>query len=154
MSLKGVVDMDKKETLLGNGSYNKNYSKVERKKFLEDNFYDPMDIIQVKYELLRDAKDARRGIGGITNEYGYTRASYYNIKAAFEKDGLAALVPGKTGPKAPHKLTSERQEYIERYISENPSASSAEITTDLSSSIGIKISKRTVERYRRKKKPH
>lgn len=154
MSLKGVVNMDKKETLLGNGSFNKNYSKVKKAKFLEDSFYDPMDIIQIKYELIQDAKDARGGIEKITSDYGYTRASYYLIKAAFEKGGLAALAPGKTGPKTPYKLTLERQEHIERYISENPSANSAEVVADLLGSKGIKISKRTVERYRRKKKPH
>lgn len=144
--------MGKKEILLANGTYNKNHEKVKNEKFLTDPFYDPMDIVQVKYEMLKDAADGSRGIAQIANDFGFSRASFYNIKDAFDNNGLSALVPEKTGPKRPKKLTEPCQEYIDRYISDNPKASSNEIAKGLKKDKGIDISKRTVERYRSKKK--
>ena len=61
------------------------------------------------------------------------------------------MIPEKTGPKRPKKLTGPYQEYIDRYISDNPKASSNEIAKGLKKDKGIDISKRTVERYRSKK---
>ena len=143
--------MGKKEILLANGTYNKNHEKVKNENFLTGAFYDPIDIIQVKYEMLKDAAEGSRGIAQVADEFGFSRASFYNIKDAFDKQGLSAFVPEKTGPKRPHKLTESHKDYIDRYISEKPKVSSNEITKSLKKDKGIDISKRTVERYRSKK---
>lgn len=58
-----------------------------------------MDIVQVKYEML---KDAAVGTRGIADEFGFSRASFYKINDAFDSKGLSALVPEKTGPKKPN----------------------------------------------------
>lgn len=145
--------MGKKEILFANGTYNKNHEKVKNKKFLINSFYDPMDIVQVKYEMLKDASDGNpRGVAKIADEFGFSRASFYKIKDAFDSTGLSALVPEKTGPKRPYKLTRLYQDYIDEYISEKPKASSNEITMSLRKDKGVDINKRTVERYRSKKK--
>ena len=144
--------MAKKEILITNGTFNKNHEKVKNIKFKTTPFYDPMDIVQVKYEMLKAAAEDVRGIARIADEFGFSRASFYNIKAVFDKEGLSAFVTGRTGPRKPYKLTDEYQEYIDRYISQNPKASSSEITEKLKKDKGIGISKRTVERYRNKKK--
>lgn len=144
--------MGKREILLANGTYNQKHEKVKNNKFLAGSFYDPMDIVQVKYEMLKDAEEGSRGIAQVADEFGFSRASFYNIKNAFDKQGLSAFVPEKTGPKRPYKLTEPYKDYIDRYISEKPKASSNEITKSLKNYKGIDISKRTVERYRSKKK--
>lgn len=145
-------ELSKKEILQANGTYNRNYEKVKNEKFLTGSFYDPMDIVQVKYEMLKDATEGIRGVAQIADDFGFSRASFYKIRDAFDIHGLAAFVPEKTGPKRSTKLVGPYKEYIDRYISEKPKASSNEITLSLKTDKGIDISKRTVERYRSKKK--
>ncbi len=144
--------MSKKGILVANGTFNKNHEKVKNEKFLTDTFYDPMDIVQVKYEMLKDAAEGSWQIAKVAAEFGLSRASFYKIKEAFESRGLSALVPEKPGPKKPYKLTEPYAKYIDKYISEKPKASSNEIATNLRKDKGLKVSKRTVERYRSKKK--
>ena len=51
--------MSKKAILIENGTFNKNYKNVKISKFIDDRFYDPMDIAQVKYEMLKGAPSIR-----------------------------------------------------------------------------------------------
>ena len=140
--------MSKQEILLGNGTFNKNYGKVTEQHFVNDDFYDPQDLVQVKYEMLRTAKETERNIGEIASKYGFSRAAFYKIKTTYEKEGISAFVPEKSGPKNARKLTKNHQEFIDDHIKQNPNASSASIAALLYKERGLSISKRTVERYR------
>jgi len=144
--------MGKKEILIKNGTFNKNHDKVKREGFSEGGFYDPMDIVQVRYEMIKDADDSEKTIGQISSEYGYSRASYYHIKDNFDKGGIAALIPERTGPKEARKLTGDLREYIKEYTQRNPKASSSKIAAEIESVKGVTVSKRTIERFRYKKK--
>jgi len=108
--------------------------------------------VQVKYEMLRDAQDSGRAIGEAAGDFGFSRTAYYNIRESFEKNGMSALVPEKTGPKHPHKLTEPLREFADEYAAANPGASAAEITAAMQCERGAVISKRTVERHFAKKK--
>jgi len=143
----------KKDVLMKNGTYNKNHSKVKKEKFQEGGFYDPMDIVQVRYEMIKEAGDGGKAIEQVTGEYGYSRASYYHIKGDFDNGGMIALVPEKTGPRSPSKLTGDLQEYIANYVEGNPRASSSQIAMAIEQDKGVTVNKRTVERFRSKKKP-
>lgn len=123
----------------------------KNEKFLTVSFYDPMDIVQVKYEMLKAATEGNQPIAKIVDEFGLSRASFYKIKKAFEISGLSALIPEKPGPKKPYKLTEPYTEYIDKYLLENPEASSNEIAINLRKDKGLTVSKRTVDRYRAKK---
>ena len=145
--------MNKVDILKANGTYNRRHESVKEAKFTGDGFYDPRDIVQVKYEMLRDAQDSGRAIMEVSGEFGFSRTAYYNIKESFEQNGMSALVPEKPGPKQPHKLTESLQEYIEEYVALRPSASAAEIAAAIQREKGVKVSKRTIERHSAKKKP-
>ena len=149
---EGCMQMEKKDILIKNGTYNKNHSKVKNERFREGGFYDPMDIVQVRYEMIKDAEDRGGAIGQATGEYGYSRASYYNIKDDFEKGGMTGLVPDKRGPKTPRKLTGDLQDFIKDYVKGDPSASPAKIAAAIEAARGVTVSKRTVERFFSKKK--
>ena len=143
----------KKETLIKNGTFNKNYGKVTNVSFRESGFYDPMDIVQVRYEMIKDINACGKTIEQVSSEYGYSRASYYHIKDNFDKGGIAALIPEKTGPRKARKLTPDLQEYINEFVGRNPSASSSKIAKEIERAKGVSVNKRTVERFRLKKKP-
>ena len=144
--------MAKKEILLENGTYNSNHNKVKDLRFLEDIFYDPQDLVQVKYEMLRSACNTGQTISEVATSFGFSRAAYYKIKNAFDKEGISALVPRLSGPKNPRKLTSGHQQFIDHYLLENPSVSSSHIADILKKERGLDISRRTIERYRKERR--
>jgi len=135
-----------------NGTYNRNYVKVKDARFAVNDFFDPMDVVQVKYEMLKDVATNGKTISGAADDYGFSRTAYYSIKEAFDNQGVSGLIPEKPGPKHPHKLTQEYQQQIDDIISKKPWASSVELTTAINENNTVNISRRTVERYRAKKK--
>ena len=145
--------MKKEEILKKNGTYNRRHGSVRKPGFLEGGFYDSRDIVQVKYEMLRDAEDSGKAIGTVAGEFGFSRTAYYNIKESFEKNGMSSLVPEKPGPKQPRKLTMALCAFIDEYAATHPKVSAAEIAAAILSEKGEIISKRTIERYAAKKKP-
>jgi len=149
-----VKSLDKIEILISNGTYNKRYTTVKKAKFSVGEFYDPMDIVQVKYEMLREVQESDMSIGNIVSEFGFSRTAYYNIKESYDKNGMSSLIPEKTGPRHPHKLTSQLQNFIDEYTVAHPKASASEITAAIHGERGVSISKRTIERYISKKKPN
>jgi len=144
--------LTKKEILLENGTYNNNHNKVRDSRFLEDGFYDPQDLVQVKYEMLRSAYNTDCTISELAASFGFSRAAYYKIKNVFDKEGISALVSQPSGPKKPRKLTSGHRQFIDHYLLENPSVSSLHIADILKKERGIDISKRTIERYRKERR--
>ena len=140
--------MSKQEILLENGTYNRNHGKVVEQRFVSDDFYDPQDLVQVKYEMLRTANETQRSIEEIAGKFGFSRAAFYKIKTSYEKEGVSSFVPDKSGPKNARKLTRAHQEFIDNYLAQNPNVSSGNMAAILYEERGLKISKRTVERYR------
>ena len=144
--------MGKKETLMANGTYYRRYLSVKKPLFQVGGFYDPMDIVQVKYEMLRDAQEPGRSIGEVAEDFGFSRTAYYAIKEGFTANGLSALIPEKKGPRGQYKLTKPLREFIDEYINSHPKVSAAEISRVIMNEKGVEISRRTIERYKAQKK--
>ena len=140
--------MSKQDILIENGTFNKNHARVTEPRFISDDFYDPQDLAQVKYEMLRTARETGRNIEEITGSFGFSRAGFYKIKKSFEEEGASAFASNKTGPRGAWKLTEETRLFIDAYLSEHPNARTEDIVDVLGEERGLEISKRTVERYR------
>ena len=113
-------------------------------------FFDSRDIVQVKYEMIRAASKGEGSITEISDEYGFSRKSYYQILKAYEAGGLYALIPQKPGPKKPHKLTGDATAFIESFLAGNTKAKPKEISAALEAEMGISIHPRTIYRYLKK----
>lgn len=144
--------MGKTEALKENGTFNPRYEKVTAARFKMGMFFDPKDLIQVKYELLRSIASGECSITQASEQFGFSRESIYRNKAAYESGGLQALIPQKTGPKGAHKLTAEGQSFIDSYIAEHLAASASEVNKKMRERTGISVHNRTVERYLSKKR--
>ena len=81
--------------------------KVRDPKFQEGEFFDPRDVVQVKYEMLRRVSVENASVTDASDEYGVSRPTYYQAKANFDEAGIAGLVPKKRGPRGPHKIQGE-----------------------------------------------
>ena len=97
----------KADALREEGTLNPAPEKVRDPKFQEGEFFDPRDVVQVKYEMLRRVSVEKASVTDATDEYGVSRPTYYQAKANFDEAGIAGLVPKKRGPRGPHKIQGE-----------------------------------------------
>ena len=143
--------MSKIECLKENGTYNADSKSVLAEDFKHGIFFDPCDLIQVKYEMLRSVEKKELSITEASTKYGLSRQTYYINKAAVEEGGISALMPKKTGPKNAVKLNDDCANFIDSYVMEHPSAKPPEINRAMAASTGITVHDRTVARYLSKK---
>ena len=144
--------MSKIDVLKENGTYNADSGSVKADDFLHGIFFDPNDLVQVKYEMLRSVEKKECSVSEASEKYGLSRQTYYVNRSAIEDGGLAALMPKKTGPKAGFKLKDEGRRFIDGYLSEHPGASPHEINAEMAANTGITVHDRTVARYLSKKR--
>src|SRR5215813_11589861 len=98
--MRSMADRDPKlRTLQQHGTVNPRPKAVRDELFLQDEFFDPRDLVQVKYEMLRRVRTDGKSVTDAATNFGFSRPSFYQAQSAFEQDGLAGLVPRKRGPK-------------------------------------------------------
>jgi transposase len=70
-------------------------------------FFDPRDLVQVKYELLRRVRVDGYAVSEAAALFALSRPTFYAAQAAWEQAGVSGLLPAPTGPRHAHKLTDE-----------------------------------------------
>jgi transposase len=70
-------------------------------------FFDPRDLVQVKYELLRRVRVDGYAVSQATALFALSRPTFYAALSAWEQAGISGLLPQPTGPRHAHKLTEE-----------------------------------------------
>lgn len=133
----------KHDELRKNGSFNHRADTVSAEIFMQSYFFDACDLIQVKYEMLRAVEQERRDVTSVSESFGFSRVSFYQIKKEFDENGIAGLVPKKRGPKGSRKLSDGDIEFAR---SLEGTHTKAQILTLLKDVRGIEVSKRTLER--------
>ena len=121
----------KASALAEDGALNPAPEKVGDPKFQEDGFFDPRDIVQVKYEMLRRVSVDKASVTEASDEYGVSRPTFYQARADFEGAGLAGLVPRKRGPRGPHKLQGEVLAFLKAQVDPGEPIRSRELTDRL-----------------------
>jgi len=142
-------EMSKSEEMLANGSYNHRAGTVSNQLFEKFHFFDPHDIMQVKYEMLRAVEKDNCNIATTARAFGFSRVSFYQAKKEFEANGIAGLMPKKRGPKGSRKVSESDIEFAESLIGTH---TKAQIVARLKEERGVEISKRTLERQLSDKK--
>jgi transposase len=136
----------KARALAEDGTLNPAPEKVGDPKFQEDGFFDPRDIVQVKYEMLRRVSVDKMSVTEASDEYGVSRPTFYQTKADFEDAGLAGLVPRKRGPRGPHKLRGEVLAFLKAQVVPGEPIRARELTDRLRTRFGLDVHPRTIER--------
>jgi transposase len=142
----------KTAALLDDGTLNPFPEKVSDPKFRESEFFDPRDVVQVKYELLRRVSVDNVSVTDATDEYGVSRPTYYQTKASFDAGGLAGLVPKKRGPRGPHKLQGEILAFVEQRHPPGEPIRARELAELIQEQFSVEVHPRTIERALREKK--
>src|SRR5215813_7334314 len=86
--------------------------------FRDSAFFDPNDLVQVKYEMLRSVRKDGRAVVEAAQAFGMSRPVFYVTQALFQREGLPGLLPRKRGPKQPHKLNDEAMAVLVEAIQE------------------------------------
>jgi transposase len=122
--------------------------------FQDSRFFDPSDLIQVKYEMLRRVEAEQIPVSRAAHEAGLSRPCFYQAQAALQQSGLAGLIPQKPGPHGAHKLTAPVLDFLDRQRARQPDLKCAELARLVQAQRGVTVHPRTLERVlsRRQKK--
>jgi transposase len=106
-------------------------------------FFDPRDLVQVKYELLRRVRVDGYSVSQATALFALSRPTFYAAQAAWEQAGLSGLLPQATGPRHAHKLTEEIVAELQGLAT---TLSSADLARWLQEERGLTVHPRSIER--------
>jgi transposase len=136
----------KTDALREAGTLNPHPETVTDSLFREGEFFDPSDVVQVKYEMLRRVRVDGQPVGKTAADFGFSRPTYYEAQAAFADAGIAALVPKKRGPRGPHKLADEVLAFVRAEVSPSGPMRAAELARRVQDRFGLSVHPRTIER--------
>jgi transposase len=128
------------------GSAESGPEKVQDPKFHDGEFFDVRDIVQVKYEMLRRVSVEKASVASATQEYGVSRPTYYQTKASFQDAGIAGLLPGKRGPRGPHKLQGEVLAFIHEHVVAGQPIRARQMAKLIQKKFDLDVHPRTIER--------
>jgi transposase len=145
----------KLEALRQHGTLNPRPGQVTDPLFATDSFFDPRDLVQVKYEMLRRVQTEGKSVTEAAAVFGFSRPSFYQAQSAFGQDGLSGLVPHKRGPKQAHKLTEEVLTFITEARQQDPLLRPGELARRIHQRFGTTVHPRSIQRavLRHQKKP-
>lgn len=136
----------KTEALRRRGSLNPRPDRVADPLFDSSDFFDPRDVVQVKYEMVRRVRVEGQPVSHSATAYGFSRPSFYQAQARLARGGLAALVPNKPGPRRSHKLDAEVMHFLQQLRSEDAAARSTELARRVRQRFGRTVHPRSVAR--------
>jgi transposase len=142
----------KADVLRRQGVLHPNPDAVRDEAFRQEEFFDPRDLVQVRYEMLRRHQVDGDSVTEVATEFGVSRQAYYVTEAAFAESGMAGLLPRRRGPRRAHKCTEEVLDFVEQQRAEG--SSDKEVSEAVRKRFGISIHPRSLVRAltRRKKK--
>jgi transposase len=146
---------EKLRMLAEKGSLNRKPEKVKDELFLQHEFFDPCDLMQVKYEMVRRVQVENWRVSDAAKFFGFSRVAFYQIQKAIEEQGFAGIMPQKRGPKSAYKLTGEVLLFMGARLNEDDQLKAATLTELIQEEFGLTIHVRSIEKalqHRKKKR--
>ncbi len=128
------------------GCLNRNPGRVHDRRFVEEEFFDPRDMLQVKYEMVRAVRAERLPVTHGAARFGLSRPSCYKAIRAFDEEGLPGLLPGRPGPRGPHKLTPGIVAFLSDASTRDPSLGMDDLARMARENLGVELHRRSVQR--------
>lgn len=148
------TDDQKQQHLRQHGAFYANAAAVADPLFDESDFFDPRDLVLVKYEMLRRAEVEGLSVVDAAKRFGFSRAGFYKILSTFRRLGLVGLIPARPGPRQAHKLTSDILGFIDEQVAAQGSLPATELAALILQQREVCVHARSIERalVRREKK--
>lgn len=119
---------------------------VTEVEFVDSEFFDPRDVVQVKYEMVRRVRVEGEPVGRTAAVFGFSRPSFYEASATLEQEGLAGLVPQRPGPRRAHKLTDDVVAFVQSQLAADASLRPRDLVDPIAQRFGISVHARSIER--------
>jgi len=136
----------KRKALREHGALNARASEVKDPLFQNSDFFDPQDLVLVKYEMLRRVRVEGSSVAAAAKAFGFSRVAFYQAMAAFQKEGLPGLLPRRRGPKAANKLTDAVLEFIDRQRAGDSNLRVPQLAVILRRRLHLAVHPRSIER--------
>ena len=134
------------------GCLNGHPERVSDRRFVEEDFFDPRDMLQVKYEMVRAVRAEDLPIAHGAIRFGLSRPACYKAIKAFDENGLPGLLPERPGPRHPHKLTPKVVAFLSDAAARDPSLGMDELARMAREQLGVTLHRRSVQRALASKK--
>jgi transposase len=148
-----MTDLEaKRAALQATGTLNPHPETVADPLFRAGGFFDPRDLLQVRYEMVRRHRVEGLPVTTAAAVFGVSLPTAYQAQALFDAGGLAGLLPKRRGPKQGHKLTPQVIAYIDRRRQEQADVRMSQLVIELNETFGLAIHRRSLERLLHGKK--
>jgi transposase len=134
------------DSLRQHATLNPHPEQVSDALFQTNLFFDPRDLLQVKYEMLRRVVIDGQPIGTTAAAFGFSRITLSQLRKRFEADGLAGLLPQPKGPRQAHKLSDDILTFILQTLKAEPELRTANLSLRINQHFGISIHLRSIQR--------
>ena len=144
----------KRQILQKHGCLHPHPETLSNELFVQQEFFDPADLVQVKYEMLRGVRVEGQPVQDAARAFGLSRPTFYQAQAAFERSGLLGLLPAKKGPRRSHKLTEEVMDFVMVELTVDSALQPSELARRIQHRFDITVHPRSIRRAlaRRKQK--
>ena len=144
----------KRQTLRRHGTLNPHPEAVTHPLFHNSDFFDPDDLVQVKYEMLRQVHVDNGSISEAAQAFGFSRPAFYQAQAALQQDGIfGLLLAHKRGPQGGHKLAANVMEFVAHQRSADSSLTPEQRAEAIQKRFRIQVHLRSIQqRLLRQKK--
>ena len=136
----------KSRALREHGALHPRPSRVHDPIFQHSEFFDPRDLVLVKYEMIRRVRVDGRPASEAAESFGFSRVALYQAMAAFQAAGLPGLLPRRRGPKAANKLTDAVLEFIDQQRAVDGSLRASALAKMVLEHLGLSVHPRSIER--------
>ncbi len=148
-------DDPKVMSLEASGTRNRHPERIRSRRFQDGGFFDPRDLLQVRYEMVRSTGNAP--LAAVAAEFGVSVPTCVRIRRNFREGGLQALVPRRRGPRRAHKVSDEILDFIAAFRSEHGPVGARRLVPVIEERFGVSLHSRSInkalERQRSKKTP-
>jgi len=136
----------KLRSLKESGTANAHAKDVQDPAFVDSDFFDPRDLIQVRYEMLRRVRTEGQSITKATELFGVSRPTFYKVQRDFDRGGLVGLLPAKRGPHGPRKITPEVMRFLEEAAASGEDLDPRRLVGHIAERFSLVVHPRTVAR--------
>ena len=119
---------------------------VKDELFVEYEFFDSHDTVQVKYEMLRHVQKDGWSVSRAAKIFGFSRNAFYQARTSFQRAGIAGLFRERPGPRHAHKLSEEVMDFVKKSLEESSSLSTLDLRQLIKENFGISVHRRSIER--------
>lgn len=136
------------DSLRRHASLNPHPAQVSDPLFRTHPFFDPCDLVQVKYEMLRRVITEGKPVGITVAAFGFSRVTWAQLHKRFEVGGMAGLLPQHKGPRRTSKVSEEVVAFIQQILLAEPALRMEDLPERIARRFGLSVHVRSIQRAR------